>query len=123
MAKKILPLAVIVLLALTSCTKNSPEAVADRFYDALQRSAYTEALAYTNVPAENLEQTATLIEKMGMHLYAYEVLSSEMEEGDSTAVVQASTVVTFDEGTDTVNASPMVRCVKVDGEWKVVFFM
>ena len=121
MIKKILPLTLVMLSALTSCTKNSPEEVTDRFYDALCRSAYTEALTYTNVSSENATQVAEIMKSMKMNIHAYEVLSSEMEEGDTTASVLVHTKVTFSEGSDTVEATPEVRCAKRDGEWKVLF--
>ena len=123
MIKKTLPLIVVMLFVLTSCTKNNPEAVTVRFYDALQRSAFSEALTYTNVPAENVEQTAIIVEKMGMHIQDYEVVSVEKEEGDTTASVVVHNRVTFDGVADTVEASPEIRCAKIDGQWKVVFFM
>lgn len=121
MIKKMLPLVAVVLFAFTSCTKNTPETVVDRFYDALHRSAYPEALTYTTIPPEDAAQVATIIEAMGMNIQAHEVVSAEVEEGDTTAAVVVHTKVTFSGGSDTVEASPEVRCVKVDGEWKVVF--
>ena len=58
---------------------------------------------------------------MEMDIHAYEVVSSEVDEGDTTATVHLKTKVTVEGSSDTIEATPLVRCVKSDGQWKVLF--
>lgn len=121
MRKELLPLAALWVLVLASCTKNGPEGVVDKFYGALQKSDYAAALAYTNVPPEDVPQVAEIMKCMEMDINAYEVLSSEVDEGDTTASVYLNTKVVVAGSSDTIEATPLVRCIKSGGQWKVIF--
>ena len=94
----------------------------DKFYKATQNKDFAKALTYTNVEEPERTQLVTLLENMDMIIYEYEILGTNIDEGDSTATVYLRLVTANNIVPDSNENELNVPCVKVGRDWKVTFF-
>jgi len=100
---------------------NTPEQVVLNFYKATQENEFKQALSYTNLAQEEQEQVIQVLDQMGMVIHSYEVIETNIDEGDSTAFVTLHLVTSNAYNPDTMSNDLDIPCVKVGDEWKVKF--
>ena len=122
MKKTIILLASFFAIVMAGCSSKTPDQVVDKFYKATQDKDFVKALSYTNLEEPEKTQLITLLENMDMIIYDYEILGSNIDEGDSTATVYLRLVTANNIVPDSNESELNVPCVKVDNEWKVTFF-
>lgn len=120
MKKITILLAALFTLAMTGCSSDSPEKAVDNFYKATQEHDFATALSYSNFPENEREQVIPYLEALGMTIFDYEILGSDIDDGDSTATVFLH-LVTADGNQDSVSADINIPCVLADNAWKVKF--
>lgn len=121
MKKTIILFAALIALAMASCSNDTPDQVVDKFYRATQVQDFEKALTYTNLNDEEKEVITEYLKNVGMAIHDYEVLGSNIDEGDSTAIVYVHLVtanITADSSENEIN----IPCVKEGRKWKVAFF-
>lgn len=120
MKKITILLAAVLTLSLMSCSHDSPEKAVDNFYKAAQEQDFATALSYSNFPENEREQVIPYLEELGMEIYGYEILGSDIDEGDTTATVFLK-LVTAGFSNDSTESEINVPCVLCDEGWKVKF--
>jgi hypothetical protein len=122
MKKITILLSALLALSFIGCkSNNTPEQVVLNFYQATQENDFHQALNYTNLAQEEQEQVIQVLDQMGMVIHSYNVIESNIDEGDSTAVVTLHLVTSNAYNPDTVGNDLDIPCVKVGGDWKVKF--
>lgn len=122
MKKITILLASLLAILVAACGSKTPDQVVDYFYKATQEHDYTKALTYTNLEEPERTQLVNLLENMDMTIYEYEVLGSNIDDGDTTATVYLRLVTANNIQTDSNETELNVPCVKQGREWKVTFF-
>lgn len=122
MKKNIIILSALLALFVAACSSDTPDQVVEKFYHATQVGDYDEALTYTNLNGREKEVLTEFLENMGMSIYSYEVLGSNIDEGDSTALVYVHLMTSNSIKTDTSETEVNIPCVKERRKWKVRFF-
>ena len=112
----------ILAILMAACNNNTPDRVVEKFYKATQAQDFEKALEYTNLEEPDRTYLATFLQNMEMVIYDYEVLGSQIDEGDTTATVFLRLVTSNNIVTDSIENELNVPCVKVGKEWKVTFF-
>lgn len=117
--------ALMLVLAFTACSSNSPEGVVKKYYDCVGKGQYEEAIELLHFKKEmtdkDKQQMASLIREKGTKemdkkggISSVEINNVEMSEDGETAVVDAT--VKYGDGS---TKSDQNKVVKVDGEWKI----
>lgn len=122
MKKTIILLVSLLAIVVVGCSRKTPDQVVAQFYKATQAQDYKKALSYTNLEEPEKTQLINLLENMDMVIYDYEVLGSNIDEGDTTATVYLRLVTASNISPDSNMSELNVPCVKVGGNWKVTFF-
>lgn len=122
MKKTIILIASLFAIVMAGCSRMTPDQVVDKFYKATQNKDFAKALTYTNVEEPERTQLVTLLENMDMIIYEYEILGTNIDEGDSTATVYLRLVTANNIVPDSNENELNVPCVKVGRDWKVTFF-
>ena len=121
MKKTILLFTALFALLATACSSDTPDQVVDKFYHATQANDYAKALSYTNLNDAEKEVLVEYLKNMGMVIHDYEVLGSNIDEGDTTATVYVH-LVTANINADSSETEVNLTCVKEGKDWKVAFF-
>lgn len=122
MKKTIIFFVSLLAIAMAGCSSKTPDQVVSLFYKATQEQDFAKAMTYTDLDEPEREQLITLLENMDMTIYEYEVLGSNIDEGDTTATVYLRLVTANNISPDSNSNELNVPCVKVGKEWKVSFF-
>lgn len=122
MKKTIILFAALIAVTLASCSSDTPDKVVDKFYHATQAKDFSKALTYTNLTGPEKDVLIEYLQNMGMVIYDYEVLGSNIDEGDTTALVYVHLVTSNSVNTDTSETEINIPCVKEGRRWKVSFF-
>lgn len=122
MKKTAILLSALMALSILGCkNNNTPEQVVLNFYKATQDNEYRKAMTYTNLAEEEQDQVIQVLDQTGMVIHNFEVLETNIEEGDSTAFVTLHLEVSNAFNPDTMSNDLDIPCVKVGGKWKVKF--
>ncbi len=109
-------------LSLLGCkSSNTPEQVVLDFYKATQENDFLKAMSYTNLAKEEQDQVIQVLDQMGMVIHNFEVIETNIDEGDSTAFVTLHLEVSNAYNPDTMRNDLDIPCVKVGNQWKVKF--
>lgn len=122
MKKTIVLFASLLAILVAGCGNKTPDQVVEKFYKATQAHDFATALKYTNLEEPERTQLINLLENMDMTIYEYEVLGSNIDEGDTTATVYLRLVTANNIVTDSNETELNVPCVKEGRDWKVTFF-
>ena len=121
MKKNIIFLTALFAIIVAGCGRNTPDHAVDMFYKATQAHDYAKALEYSNLENGDREYLIAYLEKMGMVIHEYEVLGSNIDEGDTTATVYLHIVSSNKNAPDSLENELNVSCVKRGNKWKVKF--
>ena len=122
MKKTAILLSALMALSILGCkNSNTPEQVVLNFYKATQDNEYQKAMTYTNLAEEEQDQVIQVLDQTGMVIHNFEVLETNIEEGDSTAFVTLHLEVSNAFNPDTMSNDLDIPCVKVGDKWKVKF--
>ena len=122
MKKTIIFFTALLALFVAGCGSSTPDKVVDKFYKATQAHDFATALKYTNLEEPERTQLINLLENMDMTIYEYEVIGSNIDEGDTTATVYLRLVTANNIATDSNETELNVPRVKEGRDWKVTFF-
>ena len=78
-------------------------------------------MSYTNLAKEEQDQVIQVLDQMGMVIHNFEVIETNIDEGDSTAFVTLHLEVSNAYNPDTMRNDLDIPCVKVGDQWKVKF--
>ena len=87
-----------------------------------QAKDFAKAVTYTDLEEAEKEVLITYLENVGMTIYSYEVLGSNIDEGDTTALVFVHLETANNVNADTSVTEINIPCVKEGRKWKVTFF-
>ena len=121
MKKITILLTALMALMVAGCSKSTPEQAVDKFYHATQNNDYKTALTYTNLSDKEKEPLLNLLENMDMVIHEYEILGSNIDEGDTTATVYMRLVTANNINPDSSETELNIPCVKHGRHWKVKF--
>ena len=121
MKKTILLFTALFALLAAACSSDTPDQVVDTFYHATQANDYAKALSYTKLNYAEKEVLVEYLKNMGMVIHDYEVLGSNIDEGDTTATVYVH-LVNANINADSSETEVNLTCVKEGKDWKVAFF-
>ena len=122
MKKITILLSALMALSFSGCkNSNTPEQAVLNFYQATQNNEYQQALTYTNLAPEEQEQVLQVLDQMGMVVHNFEVIETNIDEGDSTAFVTLHLVTSNAYNPDNMSNDLDIPCVKVGDKWKVKF--
>ena len=79
----ILVTALIALFMAVGCKGNTPESVVNDFYTATRQNDYAKAMTFTTSSPQMSEVTIQILENMGMVIHHFEVINTDIEDGDS----------------------------------------
>lgn len=122
MKKIIILFTAVAALLVAGCGSDTPDQVVDNFYRATQSKDFAKAVTYTDLEEAEKEVLITYLENVGMTIYSYEVLGSNIDEGDTTALVFVHLETANNVNADTSVTEINIPCVKEGRKWKVTFF-
>ena len=115
----ILVTALIALFMAVGCKGNTPESVVNDFYTATQQNDYAKAMTFTTSSPKMSEVTIQILENMGMVIHHFEVINTDIEDGDSLALVTLHICSSNAKHPDSISRDIIVPCKKIKNDWKV----
>lgn len=113
-----LSVAVLAIFSFTSCSKNTPKGVVERYLTYQQEGRIDEVLALTTLPDEEQKNRASEYEMMvtdDIIVSSFEIGEAEVSEDGNSATVHYN--VTYESGD---KSSETAQVKKIDGTWKIV---
>ena len=113
-----LSVAVLAIFSFTSCSKNTPKGVVERYLTYQQEGRIDEALALTTLTDEEKKEMLELYEMTvtdDIIVSSFEIGEAEVSEDGKSATVHYT--VTYESGE---KSSDTVQVKKIDGTWLIV---